>query len=367
MIQKTRVLMKTFVILLVLWAVLFVTNTFNDINIHTKRKLVCDDFAYRSFHGTYNNTSVQTSKRQETPTIKNLDMLENVEPPELAYDHNANHKTQSDYQNIRQHANGNVSFSEMTNYAINCSNINEVKVKKLVGRGMDKVAFLGMYKVQHVVVKTIVKEIDNSCIKLFEDYEHRSVVEMADAVRSGCKNQSMQQFLLEIIYHTVIKSESIAQMFGFCLHRVPDTLTPKLLRNLNFVGQPTLASITEYGNTTNIDRLQAMSLKRRLQVSRDLAPLLVQTNYTSIGPITLIDFEPKHFLFVNGRMKVFDLGLYYHGHPPCGPQSNNSFKYWHTEHSVSNNTCLYNIPCTDGTCNGLHYVINSRLMSQGLS
>jgi len=81
----------------------------------------------------------------------------------------------------------------------------------------------------------------------------------------------------------------------------------------------------------------------------------------------MIDFVPRHFLLVNDTVRLYDLGLYYHGHPPCGPQSNNSMGYWQNSNTVKRpDQCMFELKCVQGMCVGLHYQINYHVIRNKL-
>jgi len=167
---------------------------------------------------------------------------------------------------------------------------------------------------------------------------------------------------------TVQTFPQFVSLRGFCLHKVPKSFT-------TIVGQhfedktdvPTFLSVTELGKTASKEEFATLPWKQRLEFCRGIAPLLDSMNANLVGPISMIDFDPKHFIYSNGTIKLYDLGLYYHGHPPCVPHTKNSLKYWQNENTVRRpDQCLYDVECVKGQCVGLNYQINFHQIKNNL-
>jgi len=173
-----------------------------------------------------------------------------------------------------------ITFMDIAKFDINCSTINELKIFKRIGQGMDKVAFLGEFRGMKVAVKTC-KVTDENCIKVFNRHLNDPLLELADALVNDCTNSAMRQFLIEIVYHTVLKSHpQIVRFHGFCLHKVPDAFSEFLSQYYKNSDIPTFLSVTDVGQPLSETKLALMPWQQKLNICKTLAPLLDAMNHT---------------------------------------------------------------------------------------
>jgi len=252
--------------------------------------------------------------------------------------------------------NSNSTFNEIARYDLNCSNVDEVTIIKGIGSGVDKRAFLAEFRGKQVVVKTA-KGFDGECIALFEKHLEDPLLVLADAVHYGCKSESMRQLIMELVYHTVFRSlPQFVTFHGFCLHKVPSSIAN--VGGRYSTDRPMI--VTELGTPIAEEELVALPRKQKLNICKEMAPLLDQMQDTVLGPISMFDFKTKHFVMINNTMKMFDLGLFFHGQLPCGPQNNGSLKYWQDDSVISKpDQCLYDAPCVQGKCVDVHKMRNN--------
>jgi len=171
-----------------------------------------------------------------------------------------------------------LTFMDIAKFDINCSIINELKIFKRIGHGMDKVAFLGEFRGIKVAVKTC-KVTDENCIKVFNRHRNDPLLELDDALVNDCTNSSMRQFLIEIVYHIVLKSHpQIVRFHGFCLHKVPDAFSEFLSQYYKKSDIPTFLSVTDVGQRLSETKLALMPWQQKLNICKTLAPLLDAMN-----------------------------------------------------------------------------------------
>jgi len=243
-------------------------------------------------------------------------------------------------------SNSLTTFNQIVKIDVFCSNVDDVNITKRIGRGADKVAFLGKFRNTDVVVKTALR-IDRQCIKVFESHLNDPLLVLTNVIENECRDSSMQQLLKEIVYHTVLQaSPQFVTFHGFCLHKMPKSLINVAGKYYNESSDNCAMIVTEYGKHPSEDDLEALSWKQKLNIAKRFAPLLDSMNETVLGPISMFDFVPRHFVFVNDTIKMYDLGLFYHGQLPCGSRNDTGLKYFLRPDFVKGpDKCLYDIQC----------------------
>ena len=187
---------------------------------------------------------------------------------------------------------------------------------------------------------------------------------LADAIDNTCKTHGTRQLMMEIVYHTVLQSNpQFVTLFGFCLHKMPNTSRGVVEKYFKDSVLPSLVVITEYGVPQSNTSLAALPWKQKLTICRGLAPLLESVKDTLLGPISMLDIQPWHFVKINDTLKIFDLGFYYHGSLPCSAHFNdNQHDFLVGKYPKEPNKCMFDIPCIDGRCSGVHVFINNEIM-----
>jgi len=253
----------------------------------------------------------------------------------------------------------------------NCSNVDELIVEKPIGAGTSRRAFLASYRGIKVAVKVVNTDIDENCVRVFRENRHKHIRELLFNVRNYCESKDVRHMLLEIIYHSILKSPNIIENLGFCIRDYPDISQNK--GNNENVGPSerklpvlnrSIISVYEYGSVIKQEDIEAMPMSYRLNMSRDLAFMMKTMTDTPVGPVAMVDFRVRHLAMVEGVWKMFDLGLFEFGVLPCGRHRSNNpilngmaIGGW-----MRDNSCSFGVQCVNGTCPGLLEKLNGVIM-----
>jgi len=193
-------------------------------------------------------------------------------------------------------------------------------------------------------------------------------------VKSHCEHTKTLQMLIEIIYHSILKSPYIIDNLGYCIYDNRNEFQEGETININrharwilshLISNITIISVYEYGQVVQPNDLGNMSLTDKLQMLRLMTLVMNTLTNTSVGPVAMVDFRAGHVAKVNDTWKMYDLGLFEFGELPCGPHQSNHSKvlnYLVGQAWTVKNGCPSGTSCVNGTCLGLIERLNSIIM-----
>ena len=178
------------------------------------------------------------------------------------------------------------------NYIINCSNVAEIKIGKLLGTGNRKSVYLGTFRGEKVAVKIV-------------GFESRNFVKCKNSKKStpfhvDCYNYPYLMALTEIVLHNELKYPGFTPLLGYC---VKDVFNPPL-KDVP-ANQQALVSVFEFGDeySTEMD----FPLSKRLQFAVDLCETLEYLEHSPLGSLYMLDFKPINHRIHSGHLKLSDI------------------------------------------------------------
>jgi len=265
------------------------------------------------------------------------------------------------------------SWTYVGNNKFNCSQLNQLVIQRRAGGGTSRSTYLASYNDKQVAVK-LGKNIDADCVRIFRNNIHADRGELLYKVKSHCKHTKTLQMLMEIIYHSILKSPYIIDNLGYCIYDNRNEFQEGETININrharwilshFISNITIISVYEYGQVVKPKDLGNMSLTDKLQMLRSMTLVMNTLTNTSVGPVAMVDFRARHVAKVNDTWKMYDLGLFEFGELPCGPHQsnyNNILNNLVGQAWLVKNGCPSGTSCVNGTCSGLIERLNSIIM-----
>ena len=261
-----------------------------------------------------------------------------------------------------QHTDDNVkmeefaSFDALTNDSVvTCSNIGEIRILKPLGHGYYKRAYVATFRGAKVVVKmgkisqekpfiTSTMGTEDAarlafiCLQVFHQNRHKHIKELLRVVKTQCEVEHIKHMLVEIIYHAIVKSvDGIVKQLGFCVQspsnfKAKDSqgsgllVSAKKMDNDIITEDDSIVSVYEYGDKINDKITKRLANEETIALIRRIATTIVQLKHTLVGPLAVIDTRFEHVASVDGRWKMFDLGIFESGDVHCD-RSNENYIY----------------------------------------
>ena len=208
-------------------------------------------------------------------------------------------------------------------YPINCSNINEIKIIRLLGRGTWRNVHLGYFHGTKVAVKTMSYKAQNT----------RECVQTARRRFHNCRILPYMMALNEIVLYSQLQHPGFIQLLGYC---VKDVVAPPRLSGDNEVTQQSMVSVFEYG--TEYSQRMKLTPTQRLQFAADLCDIVDYMEHSAIGSLYMEDFNSSNVLIHSGHLKLSDIERLSAIEPQCRENKQAP--------------CLFDLPCSNGTCVG---------------
>jgi len=258
------------------------------------------------------------------------------------------------------------TMDSLANDVFDCSDMNQLEFKGVLSSGASRIAYAASYRGKEVAVK-IGKKLDDNCVRLFIDNRHRNIKVLLYEVRTQCECSKSRQMLMEIIYHSIARSPYVVENLGFCItdklisFRSANSLAWEF--KLNFSNR-SIISVYEYGQVVNMKKIGSIPLKDRLRMLRAMTLAMSTFENTIIGPIAMVDFRSRHIANVNGKWKMYDLGLFEFGALPCTLFRHNSLlrSYLGRHAWKIKEECPEGVPCPNGTCPSFIQNINGPIL-----
>ena len=203
---------------------------------------------------------------------------------------------------------------------VNCGNVNELKIGKMVGEGLQKQTYAGKFRGVKVAVKVLYQGGRvKRCLK------ERIPEKM-------CYHYPYLTMLYDIYLNKQLQHTGITKLLGYCVrdvHNPPYKDQPLTKRGV--------ITVFEYGQKFTSKPKYGLLL--RLQFSLQLADLLDYLAHSPIGSLQIGDLMGGNFVTVNGRLKLADIEHSYVSEPRC-------------RFGNFTRACKYNLECVDGECVG---------------
>lgn len=244
-------------------------------------------------------------------------------------------------------------------YLINCSNVNEIKIGKLLGHGKYKSAYIGTFRGIKVALKVVTRRIgkSSSCAKFTLDKVAKaSLSGIKNALLfSKCKrNAPVESMVYEIINHAALDFPNIVRMLGYCV-RDEDAMTNVSDDGILSQG---LITVFEFSEPFCLNKLSNLPWLEKIYHCRDMANLLEMSEQSLVGSIAYTDMHDRHFMVANGIIKIIDLDTYVTSvETKCGaiskiPFRNRMERRKRQRYSYSCLALPSNVSCVNSRCLG---------------
>lgn len=239
-------------------------------------------------------------------------------------------------------------------YLFNCSSISDLKVGKLIGKGFFKLTYNGTFQGMDVAIKVPIdrnlKRDFHTCMPRIWTFlqSNSDVPRIRLAMQEICDRikHKFIMFIHEFITHSYLQFDGINRHLGYCISTTNlsnDTLSRGIV------------SVYELGKDLHFHELMALPFVDRLRICFNLAKLLCNLQFSSLGSVSYSDFFPRHFKMVNGKVTIIDMDDFVTTvEPKCGPKENISQDKIH-EHRFFNGykfNCSHGLKCVNGVCVG---------------
>ncbi len=209
-------------------------------------------------------------------------------------------------------------FQSQSQLRFNCTNMQDIKLLKLLGQGGNKAVYLGKYGDENVAVKMVTEEV--LYVKDCKDAKRRE----------QCLAIPQCLLMREAMMLTQLNHPNLIKLLGWCVRSEE--------YGVNMIDHGVIA-VYELGSSDVESILLNMTWTQRLQAAIELTDLLGYLNHSPIGPIELQDCRLPQFVIINGHIKLTDLHPISVREPVCqiGP---------------TNNCEKHNLSCIDNKCQG---------------
>jgi len=251
------------------------------------------------------------------------------------------------------------TFMQLTrkNYLINCSNVDEIEIGKMLGHGKYKTTYIGTFRGVKVAVKVVTRRFgsSNDCAKtILANLQNASLSAIKDTIFfTRCKHNSpLDSMVFEIVNHAVLDFPNIVKNLGYCVRDVDANSTD------NTILSQGLISVFEFGDPFCLNHFSNRPFLEKVFHCRELANLLEMSEHSIVGSMGYADMHDRHFMLVNGRVKVIDLDTYVTPvETKCGPISDIPFrermkKRKRQRYCQDCSSLRVNVSCVDGLCAG---------------
>ena len=266
--------------------------------------------------------------------------------------------------------------------AFTCDNLEELQIGEKIGSGAYRDAYVGLYRDTKVAVKVLQQRLrpnkhgvstverearaQINCLRIFHEHKDSNVNVLLDEIKTKCASVNMLHMLVEIVYHSVLKSDLIVENIGFCV-RHPDVQRQRVENNKkaskvkgndemqDSIVHSSVISLYEFANDISEDYLDALPLPYRLRQMKALVAMIASLNETVVGPINIGAFQFRHIAVRNGKCVLIDLGSFDSGHILCDEDHwrSNKNRYTSMRETMKvkqGESCPDNGSCVKGFC-----------------
>lgn len=256
---------------------------------------------------------------------------------------------------------GERTLMELTEnrHLIKCSNVDEIRIGKLLGHGKYKSTYIGTFRNRKVAVKVVTRRYGsgNICARLIlNSLKKASLRQVKETMLfKRCKqNSPVDSMVYEIINHAVLDYPNIVRHLGYCVRDYVSNTTK------NGILAQGIISVFEFGDPFCINSLSNLPWLEKVAHCREIANLLELTEHSLVGSVSYTDMHERHFMMVNGRIKLIDLDTYVTPvETKCGliseiPVRERMKKRKRQRYSHDCSSSWVNASCVNGTCQGLN-------------
>lgn len=236
-------------------------------------------------------------------------------------------------------------------HIINCSNVHEIKITRLLRRNIHKSTYEAVFRGTKVAVVVYNIRNMNMCIKRsIQSLQDGSLAEIAKVLYSTrCEFLPGDSFVYEIMNHAVLDFPNTVKNLGYCIRDTQHTDDDADILLHNTV------VVFEYGDPVCFHTLASLPWLDRVKHCRDLANLLELSENSLLGSIAFTDIREKHLVMAANKIKFKDLDLFVTSvEPKCGPKDEIPPSEQSKLRRIDNYqfNCSYGLPCVHGVCNG---------------
>ncbi|KAI1895665.1 hypothetical protein AGOR_G00108560 [Albula goreensis] len=215
----------------------------------------------------------------------------------------------------------NIITSEEITDAVGCEQLRYVKNVDFLGAGYTKTVIKGVLPMGFPVALKSVNEKGSDMRRCLEDFNDWD----------GCRELVSYKLIKEIVLLQRLRHPNIIKLQGHC--------------QLNTQAGGVTAAL-EQGSPLQMIQLLQSPWEERFRVCLGLVRLLHYLSQSPLGPVALLDFQPRQFVMVAGELKLTDLDDASVEEPACQTDADC------TLHFPLRN---FSIPCSSGgVCQGLN-------------
>ena len=217
------------------------------------------------------------------------------------------------------------------NLAINCENIHQVILGKKAGTGTRKKTFLGTFKGEKVAVKVLFKGPSfKNCVK---------GTHWNDTAKHYLCFKKLQVLMMkEILILQQLDDPSVVKLKGFCVRDDENPTSETDPRD------HAILAVYEYAERYDVKKL---TWRKKIETALQMADVVYYLEHSPFGSSRIKDFRRDNFRFVDGRLKLIDVDLWFSGEQKC--RDNKQCRF-HKDTSQ----------CIMGKCEGLNAKITMR-------
>jgi len=265
-----------------------------------------------------------------------------------------------------------------------CANLEDLQIGEKLGSGAYRDAYVGKYHNTKVAVKVVKErfsvrafgqeivdkeaEAEANCLHIFQQHKDSHVKVLMNELRTKCESWNVQHMLLEIVYHSIHKSDKIVENIGYCVRDASgqnqgneDTKPADKVGSNNGVTQSSsVISLYEFANDLTEDNLVSLPLLYKLNQMREIVLWIASLNDTLAGPFGVGGFQFRHIAELNRKWVLIDLGSFDSGDIPCDKKSENILtkKLKKLDLIKPGEQCPVNSSCLNGVCNDPYELLN---------
>ena len=211
-----------------------------------------------------------------------------------------------------------------------CHNIDEIKLIRAVGYGINKAGYLGMHNGTQVAVRMTTKNMNTGkdCIGKEPASGHHFIK------TKECWTLGQIRIMHEILVLQQLSHPAVTKLLGFCI-RSYETTDMSLLEHGAII-------VTEFAQALNEEMVNKWSLRECLQRTLEMVDLFLYFEKSPLGSVEFPDVKIGHFGISENRLIAIDYDDANTIEPLCPKEKE----------------CIFGLPCSDGRCKGYNAKLN---------
>ena len=256
--------------------------------------------------------------------------------------------------NVKETSQFDVARKSDERFIFNCSNIHEVKLRRMLGNGITKQVYLGIHRGRQVAVKMVTSDVIDvlSCIKHLSVTDNGQI--LLPQIRHRCFALANMKLMKEILLLLQLNHPGIQSLLGYCV-RSEETVS-KSLRDHGVI------AVYEYGTRFYLSTLRHWTFAKRIEMARHLAHLLAYLENSPLGSLRISDFKEAHFLLTDELIKLTDFDDVTSAEESCPMTSSNHITSFVVGRAETK--CAYGSTCENGVCFNFNARHNLHKMSE---